>query len=76
MTLAAFGNTTSYGGGMLICPTADPCDGLLDITVIGKAGRLKAASNVNDENEISPCRTHAPSSEGNRKRKQENHRGV
>ena len=43
MTLAAFGNTTSYGGGMLICPTADPCDGLLDITVIGKAGRLKAA---------------------------------
>lgn len=43
MVLAAFGNTTSYGGGMEICPTADPTDGLMDITVIGRANRVKAA---------------------------------
>ena len=30
LTLAAFGNTRSYGGGMLICPNADHADGLLD----------------------------------------------
>ena len=34
LTLAAFGNTRSYGGGMLICPDADPTDGLLDITMV------------------------------------------
>lgn len=44
ITLAAFGNTRSYGGGMKICPAADHADGQLDITVIGKAGRLKAAA--------------------------------
>ena len=27
LTLAAFGNTRSYGGGMLICPNADHADG-------------------------------------------------
>lgn len=43
ITLAAFGNTRSYGGGMKICPSADHSDGLMDITVIGKAGRIKAA---------------------------------
>lgn len=43
MILAAFGNTRSYGGGMKICPTADHSDGLLDITVIGRASRTKAA---------------------------------
>lgn len=43
ITLAAFGNTRSYGGGMVICPGADHSDGLLDITVIGRASRLKAA---------------------------------
>jgi diacylglycerol kinase (ATP) len=42
LTLAAFGNTRSYGGGMLICPNADHADGLLDITMItsGSRGRL------------------------------------
>jgi diacylglycerol kinase (ATP) len=30
----AIGNTRSYGGGMLVCPGADPTDGLLDITVV------------------------------------------
>ena len=34
LTLAAFGNTRSYGGGMLICPNADHGDGLLDITMV------------------------------------------
>jgi diacylglycerol kinase (ATP) len=39
--LVAIGNTRSYGGGMLICPKADPYDGLLDITIIHPVGRLK-----------------------------------
>ena len=34
LTLAAFGNTRSYGGGMLVCPNADHTDGLLDITMV------------------------------------------
>lgn len=41
LTLAAFGNTRSYGGGMRICPTADHCDGLLDITMVHTASRTK-----------------------------------
>jgi diacylglycerol kinase (ATP) len=31
--LVAVGNTASYGGGMRICPAADPTDGLLDVVV-------------------------------------------
>ncbi|WP_459549724.1 YegS/Rv2252/BmrU family lipid kinase [Nocardia sp. X0981] len=34
--LVAVGNTTTYGGGMLICPDARCDDGLLDVTVVGK----------------------------------------
>jgi len=41
ITLAAFGNTRSYGGGMLICPNADYTDGLLDITMAHSASRTK-----------------------------------
>ena len=41
LTLAAFGNTKSYGGGMLICPNADPTDGLLDATMVASASRTK-----------------------------------
>jgi diacylglycerol kinase (ATP) len=41
LTLAAFGNTKSYGGGMLICPKADPTDGLLDVTMVSSASRTK-----------------------------------
>jgi diacylglycerol kinase (ATP) len=41
LTLAAFGNTKSYGGGMLICPDADPSDGLLDVTMVASASRTK-----------------------------------
>ncbi|GII22458.1 diacylglycerol kinase [Planosporangium mesophilum] len=38
--LVAVGNTASYGGGMRICPAADPTDGLLDVVVAGAVGRL------------------------------------
>ena len=41
LTLAAFGNTKSYGGGMLICPDADPRDGMLDATMVASASRTK-----------------------------------
>lgn len=41
LTLAAFGNTKSYGGGMRICPNADPTDGLLDVTMVASASRMK-----------------------------------
>lgn len=37
--LVAVGNTASYGGGMRICPAADPTDGLLDIVVGGRLNR-------------------------------------
>lgn len=43
ITLAAFGNTQSYGGGMKICPRANHADGVLDVTVIGHASRARAA---------------------------------
>ncbi|MDX1881881.1 diacylglycerol kinase [Mycolicibacterium sp. 120270] len=41
LTLAAFGNTKSYGGGMKICPNADPTDGLLDATMVASASRTR-----------------------------------
>lgn len=41
LTLAAFGNTRSYGGGMLICPGADHTDGLLDVTMVQSASRTR-----------------------------------
>ncbi|MBV9090449.1 MAG: diacylglycerol kinase [Mycobacteriaceae bacterium] len=41
LTLAAFGNTRSYGGGMLICPNADHSDGRLDITMVHSASRAR-----------------------------------
>jgi diacylglycerol kinase (ATP) len=37
--LVALGNTPSYGGGMRICPGADPHDGLLDLVVVGPISR-------------------------------------
>lgn len=39
--LAAVGNTTTYGGGMLICPDARCDDGLLDLTVVGKVSHAE-----------------------------------
>jgi len=41
LTLAAFGNTKSYGGGMLICPNADYTDGLLDVTIVRSGSRTR-----------------------------------
>ena len=41
LTLAAFGNTRSYGGGMLICPNADHSDGLLDVTMVRAGSRAR-----------------------------------
>ncbi|ULE32018.1 diacylglycerol kinase [Mycobacterium sp. IDR2000157661] len=41
LTMAEIGNTRSYGGGMLICPDADPTDGLLDVTMVRSASRTK-----------------------------------
>nr|WBO76940.1 diacylglycerol kinase [Streptomyces sp. SBE_14.2] len=38
-TLVAVGNGSSYGGGMRICPDADPTDGLFDITIVGDCSR-------------------------------------
>ncbi|GAA3578351.1 hypothetical protein GCM10022197_39700 [Microlunatus spumicola] len=39
--LVAVGNTSTYGGGLRICPPADPYDGWLDVTVIHPVGRAK-----------------------------------
>ncbi|HEU5474835.1 MAG TPA: YegS/Rv2252/BmrU family lipid kinase [Actinophytocola sp.] len=39
--MVSVGNTPTYGGGIPICPEADTADGLFDVTVIGKAGRLE-----------------------------------
>lgn len=36
--LVAVGNTAWYGAGIPVCPDADPTDGLLDVTIVGKAG--------------------------------------
>lgn len=37
----SIGNTSSYGGGLQICPAALPDDGLFDVTVIGPVARRK-----------------------------------
>jgi diacylglycerol kinase (ATP) len=41
VTLIAVGNGAYFGGNMQICPAADPFDGLLDVTVVGKLGRIE-----------------------------------
>ncbi|GAA1841977.1 diacylglycerol kinase [Microbacterium koreense] len=41
LLMATIGNGTSYGGGIPICPDADPADGELDVTLIRPAGRLR-----------------------------------
>lgn len=42
LLLIAVGNTRSYGGGMLICPAADPADGVFDVTVGAAISRRTA----------------------------------
>jgi diacylglycerol kinase (ATP) len=39
VTLIAVGNTCWYGGGMKVCPAADPADGQFDVTVVGPISR-------------------------------------
>ena len=39
VTLIAVGNTCWYGGGMKVCPGADPTDGQFDVTVVGPVSR-------------------------------------
>ena len=40
-TMVEVGNTPFYGGGIPICPTADPADGLFDVTVVGHIRRAE-----------------------------------
>jgi diacylglycerol kinase (ATP) len=40
VTLVAVGNTAAYGGGLRICPDADPADGMFDVTVVGPISRI------------------------------------
>ncbi|HAB57493.1 MAG: sphingosine kinase [Acidimicrobiaceae bacterium] len=39
--MIAVANTAWFGGGMHICPNADPDDGLLDVTVVDGVGRIE-----------------------------------
>lgn len=39
--MATVGNARTYGGGIPICPDADPSDGLLDLLLVRPAGRLR-----------------------------------
>lgn len=40
MTLFAIGNTAWFGGGMKVCPEADPADGIVEVVTVGRLGRL------------------------------------
>lgn len=40
IAMLAVANTAWFGGGMEICPSADPTDGLLDVTVVSAIGRI------------------------------------
>jgi diacylglycerol kinase (ATP) len=40
LLLTAVGNTTSYGGGIPICPGAEPADGMLELTIVRPASRM------------------------------------
>ena len=39
LALAAIANTRFFGGGMAVCPHADPTDGHLDVALVGAVGR-------------------------------------
>jgi diacylglycerol kinase (ATP) len=39
-TQIAIGNIPFYGGGIPVCPAADPTDGLFDVTLVRRASRL------------------------------------
>jgi diacylglycerol kinase (ATP) len=40
-TQIAVGNIPYYGGGIPICPAADPADGLFDVTLVRRASRFE-----------------------------------
>ncbi len=40
-TAVVVANTSFFGGGMKICPEANPYDGILDICVLGNVSRMK-----------------------------------
>lgn len=44
LIMATVGNGRTYGGGIPICPDADPADGVLDVTLVRPAGRLRLLS--------------------------------
>ena len=41
LVMATVGNGRTYGGGIPICPDADPSDGLLDVVLVRPARRLR-----------------------------------
>ncbi|WP_438353478.1 diacylglycerol kinase [Microbacterium sp. CJ88] len=41
LVMATVGNGPTYGGGIPICPAADPGDGVLDVTIVRPGGRLR-----------------------------------
>jgi diacylglycerol kinase (ATP) len=41
LVMGTVGNGSHYGGGIPICPDADPADGVLDVTLVRPAGRLR-----------------------------------
>lgn len=43
-SIVAFGNTRYFGGGMAICPAADPTDGSMQVIVVADVGRLHLAA--------------------------------
>lgn len=44
--LIANGNVKKYGGGLLICPDADPMDGWINLTVLHDANRFKVLTKL------------------------------
>lgn len=40
-TMLSVGNTRYFGGGMAICPEADPADGLAQVVVVGDVSRFR-----------------------------------
>lgn len=43
VSMLAIGNTAHFGGGMQICPEADPTDGLLDVVAVDAVSPLRLA---------------------------------
>lgn len=41
LVMATVGNGSHYGGGIPICPDADPSDGVLDLLLVRPAGRIR-----------------------------------